>query len=348
VAAAAKNLLFGSTFAWNNPGVDAGSFNYPPYAALLEQDCSSLVPENELKWTEIRPNEATFNFARADQMLAYAESRGLAMRGHTFLWYVQERFPLWLQNYDFGANPRASAEGLVRNHIQTVARRYGNRIKSWDVVNEAIEPSTGQRRVNSLSTAVGGDTSLLDLAFRTARAELPAAELVYNDYMDGGTPVHREGVLTLLRGFRERGVPVDTLGVQSHIGFYSQNPVDPVQNVINFNTSNMRPFLDAVVALGYKLKITEMDIMDANRGGTVQERDIASAAFARAWLDLFLGYRQTNEVLVWGMVDKYSWLQTLQRRADGLPLRPTPYDSSFQAKPLRQSYVDALVATSAR
>jgi endo-1,4-beta-xylanase len=348
--ATAKGLRFGSTFAWSGSGADAGSFANPDYAALLERDCTVLVPENELKWASVRPSATTFDFARADAMLAYAEGRGMAMRGHTLLWYDGRYDPAWLGSYDFGANPRASAQTLVRTHIQTVLRHYGNRIKSWDVINEAVDPSTGGLRANTLARQVGGDTSLLDLAFVTARQELPDAELVYNDYMDAGTPNHRQGVLTLLRGFKDRGVPVDTLGVQSHLGFYSTDPLDPVQNVVNYNVSAMRSFIDEVVAMGYKLKVTELDVNDARRGGTIEQRDFASAALVRGWLDLMLSYPQLNEVLVWGMSDRYSWLQNpaFGVRADGLPKRPNPYDSGFRPKPMRQSIADAFTAARSR
>lgn len=342
--AAAKGMRFGSTFAWSNPGADAGSFANPAYAALLERDCTVLVPENELKWASIRPSAPTFDFTRADAMLAYADAHGMTMRGHNLLWYDGQFDPNWLATYDFGTDRRASAQALVRTHVQTVIRHYGARIQSYDVVNEAIMPSTGALRTNTLARQVGNDTSLIDLAFITARQEAPTAELVYNDYMDAGTPNHRQGVLTLLKGFRDRGVPVDTLGIQSHLGFYSQ---DAVRNVAQYNTDNMKPFLDQVVAMGYKLKVTELDVNDAQRAGTVDQRDADSAALVRGWLDLMLSYPQLNEVLVWGMSDRYSWLQSSAYgvRPDGLPKRPNPYDANFQAKPMRQSIVDAFNAT---
>ena len=346
-AAAAKGMRFGSTFAWSAAGADAGSFANPNYAALLERECNVLVPENELKWEAIRPSATTYDFTRADAMLAYAESKAMKLRGHTMLWYVAERFPGWLTTYDFGANPRASAEALVRTHIETVARRYGSRINDWDVVNEAVDPATGNIRTNNvLSQAVGGDPSLLDLAFRTARAELPTAELVYNDYMDWGVPRHLDGVLALLQGFRDRNVPVDTLGVQSHIGFYGGGTA---QSIVDAQTPRMRAFLDAVTALGYKLKITEMDINDKRRAGTAAQRDADCATMARGWLDLFLSYPQLNEILVWGMTDRYSWLQGFDGpHQDGSRLRPCPYDDNLQVKPLRQAYYDAIVAAAPR
>ncbi|MCR5869617.1 MULTISPECIES: endo-1,4-beta-xylanase [unclassified Sphingomonas] len=345
-AAAAKRMRFGSTFNWAAPGADAGSFNNPSYAALLERDCQVLVPENEMKWEYQSSAENVYDWTRADQMLAYAESKGMEMRGHCFLWYIQERFPAWLRSYPMGADPRATAERLVRTHVQNTARHFGNRIKSWDVINEAVDPATGNVRTNILHNAVGGDTSILDLAFRTARAELPTAELVYNDYMDWGSTTHRNGVLALLQGFRTRGVPVDALGIQSHIGFYSSGTA---QDIANAQIPAMRSFLDAVVALGYKLIITEFDVNDRNRTGTVAQRDEDVAVYGRAWLDLLFSYPQLKDVLVWGMNDKYSWLQNFGTpRPDGQPLRPCPYDASAQPKRFYTAIGEAFAATTAR
>jgi endo-1,4-beta-xylanase len=345
-AAAAKNMKFGSAFAWSQPGADAGSFANPNYATLLERDCNILVPENELKWEALRPTASTYDFARADAMLAYAKSKGMEMRGHTLLWYVQERFPTWLENYDYGVSPRAEAERLIREHVTQVATRYAADISSWDVVNEAIDGGTGGLRQHSMSAAVGGDASLLDLAFRTARDVLPAGELVYNDYMDWGSTTHRQGVLNLLRGFRDRNVPVDTLGIQSHIGFFSPGSA---QSIVDAQRPAMKAWLDEVVALGYRLKITEMDINDRNRAGTIAQRDADGATLARGWLDLLLSYPQLDEVLVWGMCDKYSWLQGFGApRPDGTPIRAAPYDDLFQAKPLRATYMEAFQNTTAR
>lgn len=345
-AAAAKNMKFGSAFAWSAPNADAGSFANPNYAALLERDCNILVPENELKWEAIRPTASTFDYTRADAMLAYAKSKGMEMRGHTLLWYVEERFPAWLRNYDYGVAPRAEAERLIREHVTQVAMHYAGDITSWDVINEAIDGGTGNLRQHSMSAAVGGDPSLLDLAFRTARDVLPGAELVYNDYMDWGGTTHRNGVLNLLRGFRDRNVPVDTLGIQSHIGFYSNGTA---QSIVDAQRPAMEAWLDEVVALGYRLKITEMDINDRNRAGTLAQRDADGATLAKGWLDMLMAYPQLDEVLVWGMCDKYSWLQGFAGpRPDGTPIRAAPYDSNFQAKPLRATYMEAFQSTAVR
>src|SRR3954467_5128206 len=101
-AAVAKGMRFGSAFAWSAAGADAGSFANPSYAALLEAECGVLVAENELKWQFIRPSPTSFDFTRFDAMLAWAESKKLAVRGHNLLWHQPKWMPGWEESYNFG------------------------------------------------------------------------------------------------------------------------------------------------------------------------------------------------------------------------------------------------------
>lgn len=344
-AAAAKGIRFGSAVAWSSPGADAGSFANPAYAALLEQDCAILVPENELKWQSIRPSAAAFDFTRFDAILAYAEAKGMAMRGHTLLWHQRRWMPAWAESHDYGTGT-AEAMRVLTEHIQTVCRRYGSRIASYDVVNEAVDPASGNLYETALSQALGGAQATLDLAFRTARAEAPAAQLVYNDYMGwGGATAHHAGVLALLRGFRARGVPVDALGIQSHIGIYSSTPV---ATLVANQSPAWRAFLDEVVGMGYGLVVTELDVRDTGLPADIAVRDQAVADYTRGYLDLMLGYPQLRDVLVWGMSDKYSWLQSFEPRADGQPRRPCPYDAMLRPKLMQNAIHAAIAAAAAR
>lgn len=343
-SAAAKNMRFGSAVAWSVSGADAGSFANPFYAALLEHDCAVLVPENEMKWAIVQPTGAAPDFSHFDAMLTYAESKGIAMRGHNLVWHRSDVMPPWTESHDYGASPIAEATRILTERIQSVCRRYGTRIASYDVINEAVDPGTGGLNETALSRAMGGAQAVLDLAFRTARAEAPSAQLVYNDYMgwDGGS-THRNGVLALLRGFKTRGVPCDALGIQSHLG----SPT-PVANAIANQTPAWRAFLDEVVGMGYKLLITELDVNDGGYPADIATRDQDVADYVRGYLDLMFSYPQLQDVLVWGMCDKYSWLQSFQPRSDGQRLRPDPYDAAFQPKLLQNAIDAAFAATTAR
>lgn len=332
---------FGSAVAWGPSGADRGSFANPAYAAVLERECGLLVPENELKWAWTRPSATGFDFRQLDAIVGYARAKGFQLRGHTLFWTPEKWYPKWLVGHDFGSRPAKAAEALLTEHVRTVCRRYGTRIYSYDVVNEAVEPETGTIRDTVVTRAMGGE-AMLDLMFHTARAEAPHAELVYNDYMswERGTEdeTHIKGVLKLLEGFRRRGTPVDTLGVQSHIRLLKHLPV---AEIVRESEGPWRRFLDEVVAMGYRLVITEFDVNDKKAPDDVAVRDRMVADYAKAYLDLMLSYEQLRDVLAWGMVDRYSWLTGFDPRSDKSIKRGTPYDSAFRPKPLR----DAIAAT---
>jgi len=330
---------FGSAVGWGRAGADRGSFANPAYARILERECELLVPENELKWAWSRPAPDKFDFRQFDAIADYATTKGFKLRGHTLFWTPTKWYPKWLAETKFAS--AAEAERLLTTHVQTVCRRYGPRIYSYDVVNEAVQPETGAIRDTNVTRAIGGE-KFLDLMFHTARAEAPHAELVYNDYMswerNSEDETHMGGVLKLLEGFRKRGTPVDALGVQSHIRLLKDAPV---AEIVRESEGPWRRFLDEVVGMGYRLVITEFDVNDQKAPKNIAARDRMVADYAKAYLDVMLDYPQLRDLLAWGMCDRYSWLEEFDPRADKAPKRGTPYDARFQPKPLRQAIAAA-------
>ena len=337
---------FGSAVAWAPPGTDTGSFTNPRYAAILERECKLLVPENQLKWQWVRRSPGTFDFRAFDAIAEYAEKHGFALRGHTLFWTPTKWYPKWLAESRFGS--AAEAEKLLTEHVRTVCSRYGQRIYSYDVVNEAVQPETGEIRDTNVTRALGGE-HFLDLMFHTAREAAPHAQLVYNDYMSWErNPVdesHIRGVLKLLEGFKKRGTPVDALGVQSHIRLLKKAPV---AEIVRESQAPWRRFLDEVVGMGYKLLVTEFDVNDHAAPTDIAVRDRMVADYGGAYLDLMLSYPQLGDILAWGMVDRYSWLNNFDPRADKTMKRGTPYDVNFRPKLLHQAMADAFRSASSR
>uniref|UniRef100_B0T4M1 Beta-xylanase n=1 Tax=Caulobacter sp. (strain K31) TaxID=366602 RepID=B0T4M1_CAUSK len=345
--AKAKGLRFGSAVGAGPVGSLTGSFEDARYRQVLIDECGVLVPENELKWYVLRPDAKTFAFERADRIAAFAKAHDIALRGHTLLWHHPKWFPAWLNAHDFGQGPAAAAnaDAMLVNHITKVVAHYPQ-IDSWDVVNETVDPKDGSIRRTVFSDAMGQEQTL-DVAFHAARAAAPKARLVYNDYMgwEAGNEAHRAGVLKLLEGFRKRGTPVDALGVQSHLG--TEDPAAP-GSLGRPQEKQWRAFIDEATGMGYDLLITEFDVNDKTLPADIAARDAAAASIAKAYLDLMLDYRQTKEVLAWGMIDKYSWLQNFTPRKDGLPLRGTPYDDAYKPKLLRRAVAAAFRAAPSR
>ena len=211
-----------------------------------------------------------------------------------------------------------------------------------------MQPETGEIRSTNVTRAIGGEP-FLDVMFHTAREEAPHAELVYNDYMswerNSEDETHMRGVLKLLEGFRKRGTPVHTLGVQSHIRLLKKAPV---AEIVRESEAPWRKFLDEVVAMGYRLKITEFDVNDKMAPDDFAVRDRMVADYAKPYLDLMLSYPQLQDMLAWAMVDRYSWLTNFDPRSDHSIKRGTPYDLNFRPKPLQAAMAAALAQASVK
>lgn len=329
-----RGMRFGSAMAYYQ-------LSDPAYCGLMRSQCGILVTENELKWPQVEPAAGTFTFQHGDALARFAADNHLLLRGHNLLWQKNKYLQEWVRKYPLGSHPRAALERLLRQHVTREIGHYPQ-VVSWDVVNETIGTDTGEVRETVFTRHLGTDA--IDLCYHTARAAAPHAQLVYNDYMswDSGSEVHRNGVLRFLEGLRKRKVPVDALGLQSHIGAKNTQAHAMPQEAA------WRSFLDEVTAMGYGLLITEFDVNDGAFPTDPTRRDRMVADYARRYLDLTLSYRQLKHVLTWGLVDKDSWLQRLTPREDGTPRRPLPFDSDYRPQPLYFALAESLRAAPAR
>lgn len=347
--AKAKGLMgFGSCIGDTSSTSVSGSFQDEGVRAIHVRECGILVPSNDLKWTVLRPNPQDFTFYRGDRIVDWAEANRMKVRGHNLLWLRPDRNPDWIAGYDFGPRPATEAERLLREHITTVCKRYGDRIFTWDVVNEAIDPATGELREMAFTKHLGA--AVMDIAFDAAHRAVPNCTLVYNDYM-GWTDTsarHRDGVLKLLSRMKSAGLPVHVLGVQAHIG---AGLIGNVQGNMDFNAreqEQFKSFLDEAVRMGHRLAITEFDISEDGTPADIHARDRIMADLTRRYMDFMLRYRELDYVMTWGMVDHHSWLQTRGPRPDGMLKRPSPYDPNYEPKPMREAFADAFRAMNRR
>jgi endo-1,4-beta-xylanase len=320
--AAAHGLLYGCAVNMNALGADAA------YAALVREQCRILVAENAMKWGAMRPSAEGFNFDQADAMVAFAEANRMKIRGHNLVWHRDN--PRWLE----ATATKENARELLVAHIETVAGRYAGRMHSWDVVNEAIRVEDGRAdglRDSMWLRLVGEE--YIELAFKTAREADPQALLTYNDYgIEAETRVgeqKREAVIEMLRRMVARHVPVDAVGVQSHIA--AAVSAGNKSAASQYGAGLMR-FIGAVRELGLQVFVTEMDVNDRALAADEVGRDAAVAAAYRQYLELVLGDPAVKAVLTWGITDRYTWLGHEEGRADGKLERPLPFDAAGKAK----------------
>ncbi|EHL96960.1 glycosyl hydrolase family 10 [Acetobacteraceae bacterium AT-5844] len=333
--AAEKGVLFGSTLTRGQADESA------EMRRLARQEMGAIVPGFEFKWPTLRPGPWEFDFSGAEAMLRLAEEQGQKTRGHALVWHGA--LPGW-----FGDGP-ADAMGmrtLLRHHIDTVARRYAGRIHSWDVVNEPVEPWDGRQdglRDSPFLRSMG--TDYIDLSFRWAAEADPQARLVLNEYgvemATAEQEARRTALLRLVEGMLRRRVPLHAIGIQAHLAAARQH---------EFEAEVLRRFIRRIAALGLDCYITELDVTDRGLPPDIATRDAAVAHTYRVFLDAALAEPSVKAVILWGISDRYTWMNDSRfaRREDGLPTRPHPFDADFRPKPAWDAIREAFRAASAR
>lgn len=303
----------------------------PAYAELVQTQAAIVVAENCFKFGPMRPSPTSFFFDDADKLTAFAEAHRLKLRGHNFVWHRQ--LPDWFDGYV----TRKNAQGILVEHIERVGSRYAGKIHSWDVVNEAILVEDGGLRNSPWQRLLPG---YMDIAFRTARSIDPKALLVYNDYgiegEDEGSVKKRICVMALLRSMQDRGIPIDALGIQSHIA--ATAPGESGQTY----GAGMMTMIEQLRAMGLKVMITELDVNDRRLAPAVKTRDAAIAAAYGNYLHTVLANPAVIALLTWGITDKYTWLNGEDAREDKLPERPLPFDAEMKPKAAFNAMVMAL------
>ncbi len=199
---------------------------------------------------------------------------------------------------------KENARQILTDHIKTVAGRYAGKLHSWDVVNEAIDTKSDRPdglRKSPWFDLIGPD--YIDMAFRSARQADSTALLTYNDYgIETDTPdqTKKRGlVLELVRGMKKRSVPIDAVGVQSHLG-----ATDPAPG------SGLRDFVRELRGMGLQVFITELDVNEKLRKleGSESERDAAIARIYKDYVTMMVAEPNVTAVLTWGITDRYTWL----------------------------------------
>ncbi|HPL44779.1 MAG TPA: endo-1,4-beta-xylanase [Prolixibacteraceae bacterium] len=310
---------------------------------VIKKHFNAIVAENCMKPGPIQPREGEFNWDLPDRMVAFGEANNMFITGHVLLWHSQA--PRWLFTDSLGnaVSPEVLTQRM-KDHIYTVVGRYKGKVKGWDVVNEALLDD-GSYRKSRFYEILGEE--FIPLAFQFAHEADPDAELYYNDYNEW-YPGKVEAIVKLIGQLRERGLRIDAVGMQGHIGM-DHPTIEEYENAIM-----------AYGNAGVKVMVTELDMSilpfpDRNVGAEVSADfdyqaklnpyteglpDSVSVAWNNRmgeFFDLLLKHADlVTRVTAWGTTDHTSWKNNWPVR--GRTDYPLLIDRNYQPKPFLEKY----------
>ncbi len=292
--------------------------------ATAAKEFNFTTPENEMKWDQIEPSKGQFSWSAADQIVSFASSNGIKVKGHTLVWYNQ--LPQWVSNLSNADDVRSAMVA----HIKGVMQHYKGKVAIWDVVNEAVSIDGTTYRDCPFYKYL--TETYIDDAFKAAREAEPdtSVKLYYNDYNDEGLNAKSDFVYNLLKGLVSRGVPIDGVGMQMHYG----KPND------TFTIADLKTNIKRIVDLGLEVVYSEMDVHRCS-GMTDTEQttlyhDLIAACVAEP---------QCKAVTFWGITDKYSWLNSYSPLGCSGSQKPLGdlWDDNYKKKPAYTGVLNALL-----
>ncbi|MFD0835626.1 endo-1,4-beta-xylanase [Mariniflexile aquimaris] len=302
------------------------------YDVVLKNEFSSLTAEYEMKMNPISTGSGSYNWVAADKIVKYGNDNGINVHGHALVWH--NAVPNWLTNFS-GTNAEFTME--VKKYITDVVTRYAGKVKSWDVVNEAVNDNDGGLR-NTIFLQKMGPNYIKD-CFQWARDAANAAGdtnllLFYNDYATSTNINKQNKVYTIVEDLMANNL-IDGVGFQMHNTYLSPTKIQ------------METDINRAVVKGLKIHVSELDIQ-VNQNNDItyltEERNLAQKAKYLEIVKIYNALPAANKyaLTVWGFKDNESWIPystDLNHPGNDWPLL---YDKDFKLKSAHTGFLEGL------
>ena len=328
-----KNLSNDLNIVWGTSFRPDG-INDTLYKKILAQQFNLIIPDYGMFMSHIQRKQGEWDFSTTDEIVEFGESFGMKIRGHALIWgYDLDRYETgnWLPTPEWIHNSNFSREDMIRimyEHIEKTMNRYGDRIREWIVVNEAVGNGQNTEMARNVWLEKLGE-DYVELAIMYADKIAPNSVLILNDFNADylGQNAHKvNNLYNYTVKLLQKGVPVDGIGLQFHLTVGIDDPTvdDIVNNFIRYQK------------LGLGVYITELDIKIMEP--VTQEKLMEQARLYSVIMKAVLESDACNDITVWGYTDRYTWIHNW---APGFNA-PCMYDESINPKPAFNSVVETM------
>ncbi len=260
------------------------------FAALFNQ---AVLP---FYWSDLEPAEGGLRFGvdsepiyrrpPPDRCLEFCEARGISAKGHPLLW--QLFYPQWLP-----ADP-ARLRRLIEKRFREIAERYGDRIPTFDVCNEALA-LVGAHPLRDIGDHVG-------YAFELAQRYFPqGTTLVYNETTPNSFCGYRgpHSPMFMLCERLASQYRLGAVGLQFHLFERKVEMVEKYREDL-LNPPNLFRCMDLYAKLGLPLKLSEVTVPAF---ALVDEGEQFQAEVAEKLYRIWFSHPSVDEIDYWNLVD---------------------------------------------
>ena len=324
------NLTLGTEFSiWNTMDIR--------YCQTMKRNFNVAVL-SEFSWKGIWLAPGQYDFSSLDRTVDYAVQHGWRIRASHLVWGAIESnaIPDWLLKGNF---TRDEYIQILEQHVKTMVGRYKGRVQEWSVANEAPSRSF-YPGADFWNDKIGPD--YIEMVFRWAKETDPNSILIFNDNnnespRDSDSSRVVDKMYYTVKKLREKGVPIDVVGMQMHLLLKFSSPTAPQKDDV---IATMQKFAD----LGVRIYITEFDVDLTKQPGTQTEKWDYEAQLYRDMLEACLESGVCDSFATWGISDSTSWITCMdagclvkEPNAD-----PLMFDKEFNPKPAYFAFRDVL------
>jgi endo-1,4-beta-xylanase len=242
-----------------------------------------------------------------DRLLGAARwfrERGVRVKGHPLVWHTVKA--PWLD-----AKPANEVEEIVRQRVRRDVGNFAGLIDTWDVINEVVIMPVFDNEPDGIPNAISrlcrdtGRIAMVRLAFEEARAANGAATLLINDF-DLSSAYE-----CLLEGLLEAGIPIDAIGLQTHMhqGYWGEETM--LAMVDRFARYGLPLHLTETTLLSGELMpkhIVDLnDYQPAEWPSTAEGEARQADELVRHYRSL-VGHPAVESITYWGITDDGAWL----------------------------------------
>ena len=285
------------------------------YREFIARHFNTVVGESSMKWAYTERERGTHDFTHADNLLAFAEANGLAVRGHTLFWTKIRYKADWVKELE-GEELKAAME----NHLRTILPRFRGKLIAWDGINEMITARLFVERVGE---------GIREHIYQLAHELDPDTPLYTNEYSILCNDTGLNGYVDLIDGLQAAGVTLGGIGIQEHAAERIANVRAEGEQMERQSQFELTPGgiwarLDRLAEYDLPIHLTEISFRAEDEAKRAEAVDM--------FFRVTFAHPSVEAIMLWGFWQRAHWL--------GRPA--VLFDADFQPYPSGDALLNLL------